>query len=90
MPNDSDKPGGGEDERTEHRTDSSEQSLSKRVRRGTPSPHRGNTPQSSPPRFVSVDELMETANGVTNMALAHEMVVFTDFQVKPSEPAEGR
>lgn len=32
---------------------------------------------------------METAKGVTNMALAHEIVVNTDFQVKPSEPAEG-
>lgn len=84
MPKDSDKPGGGED-----RTDSSEQSHSKRVWRGTPSPHRGNTPQSSPPRFVSAEELMETAKGVTNMALAHEIVVNTDFQVKPSEPAEG-
>lgn len=45
---------------------------------------------ASPPRFVSAEELMETAKGVTNMALAHEIVVNTDFQVKPSEPAEGR
>lgn len=40
--------------------------------------------------FVSVEELMETAKGVTNMALAHEIVVDGTFQVKPPEPAEGR
>ncbi|XP_010902389.1 T-complex protein 11-like protein 1 [Esox lucius] len=89
MPNESDKPGDEHDKGTEKMTDSSEQSLSKRVRRGTPSPHRGNAPQSSPPRFVSAEELMETAKGVTNMALAHEIVLNTDFQLKPSEPAEG-
>ena len=45
---------------------------------------------ASPPRLVSVEELMETAKGVTNMALAHEIVVNQGFQVKPVEPAEGR
>ena len=45
---------------------------------------------ASPPMFVSVEELMETAKGVTNMALAHEIVVDGTFQVKPPEPAEGR
>ncbi|KPP79170.1 T-complex protein 11-like protein 1-like [Scleropages formosus] len=44
---------------------------------------------ASPPRFVSVEELMETAKGVTNMALAHEIVVNGAFQVKPPQPAEG-
>lgn len=39
--------------------------------------------------FVSVEELMETAKGVTNMALAHEIVVNGAFQMKPPEPAEG-
>ncbi|KAJ8416257.1 hypothetical protein AAFF_G00382790 [Aldrovandia affinis] len=67
----------------------SEQSLSKRIRQSTPNPGRGNTPQSSPPRFVSVEELMETAKGVTNMALAHEIVVNGGFQVTPSQPPEG-
>lgn len=45
---------------------------------------------ASPPRFVSVEELMETAKGVTNLALAHEIVVNGSFQVKPTQPAEGR
>uniref|UniRef100_A0A8C1XNT5 T-complex 11, testis-specific-like 1 n=1 Tax=Cyprinus carpio TaxID=7962 RepID=A0A8C1XNT5_CYPCA len=35
---------------------------------------------SSPPRFVSVEELMETAKGVTNLALAHEIVMNSAFQ----------
>lgn len=45
---------------------------------------------ASPPRFVSVEELMETAKGVTNMALAHEILVNHAFQVKPAELPEGR
>ncbi|KAI1904595.1 hypothetical protein AGOR_G00007240 [Albula goreensis] len=69
--------------------ESCDRSMRKRVRQRTPSPHRGNTPQSSPPRFVSVEELMETAKGVTNMALAHEIVVNGGFQVTPSQLAEG-
>uniref|UniRef100_A0A7N8XT96 T-complex 11, testis-specific-like 1 n=1 Tax=Mastacembelus armatus TaxID=205130 RepID=A0A7N8XT96_9TELE len=44
---------------------------------------------ASPPRFVSVEELMETAKGVTNMALAHEIMVNQAFQVKPTELPEG-
>lgn len=45
---------------------------------------------ASPPRFVSVEELMETAKGVTNMALAHEILVNHAFQVKSAELPEGR
>lgn len=33
---------------------------------------------------------METAKGVTNMALAHEIMVNQDFQIKPAELPEGR
>uniref|UniRef100_A0A8D0KY19 T-complex 11 like 1 n=1 Tax=Strix occidentalis caurina TaxID=311401 RepID=A0A8D0KY19_STROC len=43
---------------------------------------------ASPPRPVSMEELMETAKGVTNMALAHEIVVNGDFQIKPAELPE--
>ncbi|KFQ14599.1 T-complex protein 11-like 1, partial [Leptosomus discolor] len=43
---------------------------------------------ASPPRPVSIEELMETAKGVTNMALAHEIVVNGDFQIKPAELPE--
>ena len=45
---------------------------------------------ASPPRFVSVGELMETAKGLSNMALAHEMVVNKEFVMKPIELPEGR
>lgn len=45
---------------------------------------------ASPPRFVTVEELLETAKGVTNMALAHEIVVNGDFQIKPVELPEDR
>lgn len=45
---------------------------------------------ASPSRPVSIEELMETAKGVTNMALAHEIVVNGDFQIKPAELPEHR
>ncbi|XP_072242700.1 T-complex protein 11-like protein 1 [Leuresthes tenuis] len=91
MPKDTDRfQSGGDKEAKEARAqDASEDTVRKRVRANTPSPHRGNTPQASPPRFVSVEELMETAKGVTNMALAHEIMVNQAFQVKPTELPEG-
>lgn len=79
----------GEKESTEQMPEETSQTVRKRVRVQTPSPHRGNTPQASPPRFVSIEELMETAKGVTNMALAHEIMVNQAFQVKPTELPEG-
>lgn len=45
---------------------------------------------ASPPRLVTVEELLETAKGVTNMALAHEIVVNGDFRINAVELAEGR
>lgn len=47
-------------------------------------------PSASPPLLVSVEELLETAKGVTNMALAHEIMVKKDFKLKPAELPEGR
>ncbi|KAF4009367.1 hypothetical protein G4228_000744 [Cervus hanglu yarkandensis] len=47
-----------------------------------------NRDTASPPRFVTVEELLETAKGVTNMALAHEIVINGDFQIKPVELPE--
>lgn len=38
----------------------------------------------SPPRFVSLDQIMKAADGVTNMALAHEIA--TDESFKLSQP----
>nr|XP_056707545.1 T-complex protein 11-like protein 1 [Euleptes europaea] len=69
--------------------DNPEQSVRKKIRQNTPSPSRGNMPQASPPQFVSVEELMETAKGVTNMVLAHEIVVDRSFQIKPAELPEN-
>ncbi|XP_012694542.2 T-complex protein 11-like protein 1 [Clupea harengus] len=96
MPKESEQPSNEEDKQPDSRdsgtitdkTDAAEELVQKQMGRNTPSPHRM-TPQSSPPMFVSVEELMETAKGVTNMALAHEIVVDGTFQVKPPEPAEG-
>ncbi|XP_077423592.1 T-complex protein 11-like protein 1 [Vanacampus margaritifer] len=89
MPNEADHNEGGGDKKSEESAqDTSE--LSVRKRTNTPSPHRGTSaPQASPPRFVSMEELMETAKGVTNMTLAHEIMVNQSFQVKPSELPEG-
>lgn len=44
---------------------------------------------ASSPRVVAVEELMQTAKDVTNMALAHEIVVNHDFKLKPAELPEG-
>lgn len=41
------------------------------------------------PRLVAVEELMQTAKDVTNMALAHEILVNRDFKLKPAELPEG-
>lgn len=73
----------------ERMQEASEETVRKRGRANTPSSHRATAPQASPPRFVSVEELMETAKGVTNMALAHEIMVNHAFQVKPAELPEG-
>lgn len=88
MPKDSDESREGDKGSKEDSTEETD-TVRKRVRVNTPSPHRGNTPQASPPRFVSIEELMETAKGVTNMALAHEIMVNQDFQVKPTVLPEG-
>lgn len=43
----------------------------------------------SPPRFVSLDQIMKTANGMTNMALAHEIAMEDSFELKQREYAEN-
>ncbi|XP_078409575.1 T-complex protein 11-like protein 2 isoform X1 [Cetorhinus maximus] len=40
------------------------------------------SPASSPPKMVSFDDLMETAKGLSNMTLAHEIVMNSNFQMK--------
>ncbi|XP_023593896.1 T-complex protein 11-like protein 1 isoform X3 [Trichechus manatus latirostris] len=66
----------------------SDEALEKRIKPGSPSPQRVQRPHSSPPRFVTVEELLETAKGVTNMALAHEIAVNGEFRIKPVELPE--
>ncbi|KAH6924662.1 hypothetical protein HPB50_021803 [Hyalomma asiaticum] len=39
----------------------------------------------SPPRFVSLDQIMKTADGMTNMALAHEIAMEDSFELKQKE-----
>ncbi|XP_072327680.1 T-complex protein 11-like protein 2 isoform X3 [Scyliorhinus torazame] len=40
------------------------------------------SPASSPPKMASFDDLMETAKGLSNMTLAHEIVMNSNFQMK--------
>lgn len=41
---------------------------------------------ASPPKFVSLEEIMQAANGMRDMALVHQIVVDQDFKLKPAEP----
>ena len=45
---------------------------------------------ASPPKFVSFEEIMKAANGVANMALAHEIAVENDFRFEKMSPPENR
>lgn len=45
---------------------------------------------ASPPKFVSLEEVLAAAEGVTNMTLAHEIAVDSDFQLRKHEPEDGR
>lgn len=45
---------------------------------------------ASPPRFVSLEELMAAAKGMTQMSLAHEIAVNKDFKLEPEEPRPNR
>ncbi|XP_066494189.1 T-complex protein 11-like protein 1 [Tiliqua scincoides] len=95
MSQDPDKPGANEGKSGESEdnqldnSDNPERSVRRKIRQNAPSPSRGRTPQASPPQFVSMEELMETAKGVTNMVLAHEIVVNGGFQIKPAELPEN-
>uniref|UniRef100_H3B4B6 T-complex 11 n=1 Tax=Latimeria chalumnae TaxID=7897 RepID=H3B4B6_LATCH len=42
-----------------------------------------------PPRLVSFAELLQTANGVSNLSLAHEIVMDSSFQLKRDSPPEN-
>uniref|UniRef100_H3CCZ2 T-complex 11, testis-specific-like 1 n=1 Tax=Tetraodon nigroviridis TaxID=99883 RepID=H3CCZ2_TETNG len=66
----------------------SEEMVMKRIVTSTPIPQQENAPQTSSPRVVAVEEL-QAAKDVTNMALAHEILVNPDFRLKPAELPEG-
>ncbi|XP_044734759.1 T-complex protein 11-like protein 1 [Chrysoperla carnea] len=38
---------------------------------------------ASPPKFVTLEEIMQAANGMTNMALVHQIAVDHDFKLNP-------
>ncbi|GBP42500.1 T-complex protein 11-like protein 1 [Eumeta japonica] len=44
---------------------------------------------ASPPKFVSLEEIMQAAHGFQNMALAHEIAVGHDFKLEPFEPPDN-
>ena len=45
---------------------------------------------ASPPKFVSLEEIMTAASGMNNMALAHEIAVDKDFKLQNFEPPDNR
>ena len=45
---------------------------------------------ASPPTYVTMEELMKAADGVTNMALAHEIVVDPDFRFNMQQKPDNR
>ncbi|XP_020711995.1 T-complex protein 11-like protein 1 isoform X2 [Athalia rosae] len=44
---------------------------------------------ASPPKFVSFEDMMKAANGMTNMALAHEIALDKNFKLETLEPPGG-
>lgn len=44
---------------------------------------------ASPPKFVSLEEIVKAANGMKNMALAHEIAVDKNFQLQKLDPDDG-
>ncbi|XP_050497074.1 T-complex protein 11-like protein 1 isoform X4 [Bombus vancouverensis nearcticus] len=50
---------------------------------------RGGLIGASPPKFVSLEEIINAANGMKNMALAHEIAVDKNFQLQKLEPDDG-
>lgn len=43
----------------------------------------------SPPKFVSLEEIMSAANGVENMVLAHEIAVDNNFRIEKVDPLDN-
>lgn len=47
-------------------------------------------PAASPPKTLTLDEVMESARDLSNLSIAHEITVNPDFRVEPSSLPEGR
>ncbi|XP_010795541.1 T-complex protein 11-like protein 2 [Notothenia coriiceps] len=47
------------------------------------------TPSSSPPKTLTLDEVMESARDLSSLRLAHEIAVNQDFHVEPQSLPEG-
>ncbi|XP_018341081.1 PREDICTED: T-complex protein 11-like protein 1 isoform X1 [Trachymyrmex septentrionalis] len=58
-------------------------------RQPTPNFMMGGLTGASPPKFVSFDEIVKAADGLKNMALAHEIAVDVNFQLQKLEPEDG-
>lgn len=41
---------------------------------------------ASPPKFVSLEEIMQAANGMRDMNLVHQIVVDENFRLEKAEP----
>lgn len=46
------------------------------------------TPSSSPPKVVTLDEVMESARKLSNLSLAHEIIVNPHFHFEPNSPPQ--
>ncbi|KAI4464039.1 testis-specific protein pbs13 t-complex 11 [Holotrichia oblita] len=46
----------------------------------------GSMTAASPPKFVSLEEIIQAANGMKDMALVHQIVVDKDFKLERVEP----
>ncbi|XP_060072843.1 T-complex protein 11-like protein 1 [Ylistrum balloti] len=59
----------------------------KKRRTQTPSPRRASpfSVPASPPKFISMEELIKATTGVKNMSLAHEIAVDANFKIAPAE-----
>ncbi|KAG7261259.1 hypothetical protein CRUP_013822 [Coryphaenoides rupestris] len=47
------------------------------------------TPSSSPPKNVTLDDMMASAKDLSNLTLAHEIIVNQDFHVEPPKLAQN-
>ncbi|MBN3276141.1 T11L2 protein, partial [Polyodon spathula] len=76
-------------ERCDSMTSSSDTECS-RLSFTSDSSSKRSSPASSPPKMVTFDDLMTSARDLSNLSLAHEIVVNRNFQVEHPELPENR